>query len=229
MEKRFVILFALAVSVSSLSWCTENSQGVLTIDMGPMFSGKSTKAVKLLQSLENAKVKAQGFKHCWDDRYAKNEIIAHTGEKYPACPIKTADDLLKNLKDDTRHIVLDETQFFPTKSMVACIETLLKKGINVTVLGLDLDFRGLKWPTMATLAKKAKEVTLLRAICYKCKGLATKTQRLVNGKPADPFDPTVVIGSQELYQPSCEGCFKISKRRLKKYVRLNSSKTNQQK
>ncbi|MDD4895515.1 MAG: thymidine kinase, partial [Atribacterota bacterium] len=36
-----------------------------------------------------------------------------------------------------------------------------------------------------------------------CGKTATRTQRLVNGKPADYNDPTILIGAKESYEARC--------------------------
>jgi thymidine kinase len=36
-----------------------------------------------------------------------------------------------------------------------------------------------------------------------CGGPASRTQRLVNGKPAHFDDPVVVVGAQEMYEARC--------------------------
>jgi thymidine kinase len=46
-------------------------------------------------------------------------------------------------------------------------------------------------------------VDKLRAICMVCGEEASRTQRLVNGKPAHYDDPIVVVGAQELYEARC--------------------------
>ena len=61
------------------------------------------------------------------------------------------------------------------------------------VAGLDKDFRGESFGVMPELLTRAEFVTKLTAVCAKC-GAATRTQRLVNGKPAGFEDPIVMVG-----------------------------------
>lgn len=63
-------------------------------------------------------------------------------------------------------------------------EYLADKGIRVIVAGLDKDFRGEPFGVMPQLLTRAEFVTKLTAVCTKCGAPATRTQRLVNGKPA---------------------------------------------
>ena len=48
-----------------------------------------------------------------------------------------------------------------------------------------------------------EQLDKLNAICMVCGGPASRTQRLVNGKPAAYDDPVVIVGAQELYEARC--------------------------
>ena len=50
---------------------------------------------------------------------------------------------------------------------------------------------------------KAEKVDKLHAICMVCGYEASRTQRLVNGKPARYDDPVVIVGASELYEARC--------------------------
>ena len=65
------------------------------------------------------------------------------------------------------------------------------------VTGLNLDFAGRPFGSMPELMARADEVTMLTAICVICGETATRTQRLVNGRPAASDDPLVVIGGMD--------------------------------
>ncbi len=56
---------------------------------------------------------------------------------------------------------------------------------------------------MPMLMSKAERVDKLHAICMVCGDEASRTQRLVNGKPARYDDPVVIVGASELYEARC--------------------------
>jgi thymidine kinase len=61
---------------------------------------------------------------------------------------------------------------------------------------------------MPTLLALADEISTLTAICVVCGETATRTQRLVGGRPAAVDDPLVVIGgfdpaAVETYEARC--------------------------
>ena len=56
---------------------------------------------------------------------------------------------------------------------------------------------------MPELMARAERVDKLQAICMVCGESASRTQRLVDGKPARFDDPVVVVGAQEIYEARC--------------------------
>ena len=118
------------------------------------------------------------------------------------------EDILKKIEADTEVVAIDEVQFFD-KDIVEVCEYLADKGIRVMVAGLDKDFRGESFGVMPELLTRAEFVTKLTAVCAKCGAPATRTQRLVNGKPAGFEDPIVMVGADESYEPRCRHCHQV--------------------
>ena len=102
-------------------------------------------------------------------------------------------------------------QFFD-ESIVDVCDTLALQGKRVIVAGLDLDFRGEPFGPMPILMAKAESVRKLHAICMVCGGEASRTQRLINGKPAYYEDPIILIGAEETYEARCRGCHEVPHR-----------------
>jgi len=84
-----------------------------------------------------------------------------------------------------------------------------KKGKLVKVAGLGTDFRGGPFGVMPKLITTAEFVTKLTAVCMTCGAPATRTQRLVNGQPADYFDPIILVGAAESYEARCRHCHDV--------------------
>ena len=66
---------------------------------------------------------------------------------------------------------------------------------------MDRDFRGEPFGPMPELLARAEFVTKLTAICVKSGLPATRTQRIIDGKPAAYTDPTILVGANESYEP----------------------------
>ena len=62
---------------------------------------------------------------------------------------------------------------------------------------------------MPHLMALADSVDKLHAICVICGGPATRTQRLIGGKPAPYDSPTIMIGGQESYEARCRHCHQV--------------------
>ena len=91
-------------------------------------------------------------------------------------------------------------QFFESAVTDLCRE-LAEQGVRVIVAGLDLDFRGEPFGPMPLLMAEAEQVSKLQAICLVCGTAASRTQRLIDGRPAGYGDP--VVGAQEVYEARC--------------------------
>ena len=109
---------------------------------------------------------------------------------------------------------IDEVQFFDD-GIVDAIAALVARGARVVAAGLAQDFRGLPFGAMPTLLCVAEFVDKLEAVCHRCGGPATLTQRLVDGAPA-PFDgATVQIGALDSYEARCRACYEPGSSRSK--------------
>ena len=87
--------------------------------------------------------------------------------------------------------------------IVPVVQDLAKKGYRVIAAGLDLDFRGEPFGPMPNLLCIAEQLTKLQAVCAVCGSPASRTQRLIDGKPASYHDPVILIGASESYEPRC--------------------------
>jgi thymidine kinase len=97
---------------------------------------------------------------------------------------------------------LDEVQFFDAE-VIEVVQSLANRNLRVIVAGLDQDFRGEPFGCMPVLMALAERVDKFSAICMVCGEPATRTQRLVNGRPAHYHDPVVIIGASEMYEARC--------------------------
>ena len=183
-------------------------EGWLEVICGCMFAGKTEELIRRINVLSYAKMKIIVFKPRIDDRYSAIEIVSHSGIKVPCLVINKAAEILKEIKADTQVVVIDEVQFFVADIVDMC-EYLADKGIRVIVAGLDKDFRGEPFGVMPQLLTRAEFVTKLTAVCTKCGAPATRTQRLVNGKPASFNDSIVLVGAVEHYEPRCRHCHEV--------------------
>ena len=186
--------------------------GCIEVVCGPMYSGKSEELIRRIRRAEIAKQKVQVFKPTIDDRYDKQDIVSHRGDKIQGIPVSRSEDILNYLDEDTEVIGIDEVQFFDD-GIIKIVNQLADNNKRVIVAGLDTDFRGEPFSVMPQLMAIAEFVDKITAICMKCGNPATKTQRLIDGKPADYNDPIVLIGAKESYEARCRNCHEVPNKR----------------
>jgi thymidine kinase len=143
-----------------------------------------------------------------DDRYSNSEVVSHNKNKTKSVNISSAKQIFDYIDKETDVVAIDEIQFLDEEAVAIC-EYLASKGIRVIVSGLDKEFRGEPFTFMPKLLAIAEYVTKLTAVCVKCGSPATRTQRIVNGKPAKYNDPIVMIGAEESYEARCRSCHKV--------------------
>ncbi|MFV0394311.1 MAG: thymidine kinase [Coprobacillaceae bacterium] len=183
-------------------------EGWLEVICGCMFAGKTEELIRRINVLSFAKKNILIFKPKIDNRYSDFEIVSHAGTKVPCVVIDKAKDILERITKDTEVVAIDEVQFFD-KDIVEVCEFLADRGMRVMVAGLDKDFRGEAFGVLPELLTRAEFVTKLTAVCAKCGAPATRTQRLVDGKPASFDDPIVLVGAVENYEPRCRHCHEV--------------------
>lgn len=119
---------------------------------------------------------------------------------------KSPKDILTHIKETTTVVAIDEVQFF-SPEIIPVVEYLQRKNINVIVAGLNTDFRGESFGSMGHLLALANESYSLAGVCdvSGCNRSATRTQRLIDGKPAHYDSPIVLIegSGKEEYQTRC--------------------------
>jgi thymidine kinase len=176
--------------------------GSIEVITGSMFSGKTDELIRRLRRARIARQKVQVFKPLIDDRYAVEKVTSHAGSEFEAQPIQCSAEILQFLNEDTTVVAIDEAQFFDAE-VSSIAQELADRGMRVIAAGLDTDFRGEPFGPMPTLMAQAETVDKLQAICMVCGEPASRTQRLLNGKPAHFQEPVVIVGASELYEARC--------------------------
>ena len=185
--------------------------GWIEIIAGGMFSGKSEELIRRLRRSVIARQRVQVFKPIIDDRYGVEVVRSHDGDSFVARPVKSASEITALLEPETSVVAIDEVQFFDP-GIVEVTRELVASGRRVICAGLDLDFRAEPFGPVPALLALAERVDKLEAICVVCGEPATRTQRIVNGTPADYDDPIIVIGAQEAYEARCRLCHEVPRK-----------------
>lgn len=175
--------------------------GFIEVVCGPMFAGKTEELIRRAKRLKYAKQNYLVFKPSIDNRYStKAEIVSHSLLTESAILVESSKDILDHITNSVQAVIIDEAQFFDA-DIVKIADQLADSGIRVIVGGLDRDFKGEPFGPMPQLLAIAEFVTKLTAICVRTGHPATRTQRMINGKPANVDDPLIVVGASNSYEP----------------------------
>lgn len=182
----------------------------LEVIVGPMFSGKTSELIRLIEREVYAKKKGAIFKPSLDGRYSVDDIVSHNGLHYEAHRVQATEAGIRRVSEVVEQgaidaVGVDEVQFFP-ESIVAVLDALASSR-RVIACGLNLNFRAEPFASTMQLAARADSVRYLSAVCVICGQDATRTQRLVGGKPAPRDSPTIVVGGKDIYEPRCRRCY----------------------
>ncbi|HEX5828201.1 MAG TPA: thymidine kinase [Candidatus Limnocylindrales bacterium] len=182
----------------------------LHVIAGCMSSGKTDELLRLLRRAEIAKRRILLVRPEVDSRTPAEYAESRSKARYPSTPVPQGEPvrILSLARErDVDLVGIEEAQFFDG-SLPRVVETLRQSGRHVIASGLNTDFAGRPFGSMPELLALADEITMLSAICVVCGETATRTQRLVGGRPAAIDDPLIVIGgfdapAIETYEARC--------------------------
>ena len=182
------------------------SGGWIEVISGVMFSGKSEELLRRVRRALLAKKRVQVFKSHLDERYGGlASVSTHDGDRRASEPVSTSTEVMERVHAETSVVAIDEVQFLDG-GIVAVANALADRGARVIVAGTDMDFRGLPFGPIPALLAVAERIDKLHAICVRCGQLATRNQRLVDGRPAPAEGPTIQVGGLETYEARCRAC-----------------------
>ena len=175
--------------------------GKLVVNTGSMFSGKTTELLRQGKRHVLARQEVLYIKPDVDTRYSDDKIVSHTGEFTDAL-ILSPDEMIYDLQEVNNADVLlvDEVQFFD-EGMALQLNQLVNDGKTVYVSGLDLDFKGKPFMTVALLMSFADEVNKFKAVCSDCGSDAYVSAMI------EMTHERVTLGSDDKYKPVCRRCY----------------------
>jgi thymidine kinase len=181
--------------------------GHLSVFLGPMGSGKTTRAKEQVSQFCSL-----GFKTAYvisdldKKRNSSNNLPyshnPHSGSIDPKATILSCDNLSILPFDDYEVIIIDEAQFFPEDDLVSVVRKLVKNKY-VQVYGLSGDFKGNKFGGVIELIPFADTFEQMTAKCVEC----TISKRLINAsftdKLSDDQGDILEVAGMGLYKPVC--------------------------
>jgi len=169
--------------------------GYLELILGPMFSGKSSKLIQIIQKYKILKQSILVLKPNIDNRYSYNsEITTHDKIATDCLLIKELSEILDVSNYDI--IVIEEGQFF-TDIYEKVSEWCKTK--KVYVAGLNGDANQNLFGNLYKLISIVDNIVFLTALCIKCNNgnSAIFSKKNINN------NLIVEVGGSELYEVVC--------------------------
>jgi thymidine kinase len=178
-----------------------------------MFSGKTEELIRRLNHVRIARQHLVAFTPRRDTRYKIGNLVSHNGLSVEAHAIDSVCEIPAYIEHRPHVVALDELHFLDDSPETICRATqdLADQGLRVIVAGLDQDYRAAPFPAMAGLMAVAEQVDKLFAICVRCGSYATRSQRLIDNRPAPANAPTIVVGGLDLYEARCRNCYEAAR------------------
>ncbi|MFV9506156.1 MAG: thymidine kinase [Oscillochloridaceae bacterium umkhey_bin13] len=186
--------------------------GRIEVICGCMYSGKTEELIRRMRQVMIARQACRIFTPRLDTRYRVGHIASHTGASLEAVPVSSIQEVMAG-SETVQVVAIDELHFLEDRAadILAACQTLADRGLRVIVAGLDQDFRAEPFPGMMELMAVAEQVDKLYAICVRCGAYATRSQRLIDGKPAPHDAATLVVGGLDLYEARCRNCYEVAR------------------
>lgn len=184
--------------------------GWVEVIAGCMYSGKTDELKRRLRQGLYANRQISVFTPVLKNQdYGAPLIIdLDDGPRLESQPVETTGAILEHVREGDDIVAIDEAQFFDVE-LVRVVDKLATMGYRVIVAGLDTDFRGRPFEVVAVLMAQAEKVSKLQAICMECGADASRSQRLVEGRPAQANEPTLRVAHQAHYEARCRACHMV--------------------
>lgn len=185
------------------------SMSITTI-VGPMFSGKTTELIRLVDRQNISKKRCLIIKNTIDHRFDANDdrkyLITHSKMSFRKCDIillssfvdlTAADNIIANYDV----VGIDEGFFFD--GITEFCTKLANNGVDVIVSTIDTSYKQQVFDQISKLMALSETIIKLNAVCHKClNDKACFTIMLDNKKSSD----TIFVGGEETYQSVCRKC-----------------------
>jgi thymidine kinase len=182
----------------------ENKLGNIKVITGCVNSGKSEKLGKEYVDYDSDEDNKTLFipsmsSHYFDLSFGDEYI--ETVEVSPSDPMEIESHIL-----DEDAVFIENSHFFfrEAEDFLNLCVSLSKKGIDVFVCGLDQDFLGREFESISLVMVESDEIVKCNTECSvnSCNNNATKSQKLVDGLPADSTDSIIDLGLDS-YEARC--------------------------
>ena len=174
----------------------------LEILLGPMFAGKSSAVLRIVNRYKSLKWPICSITHSSDNRFSNDAMLMN--HDLASIPCMKWSTLMDHISEPhflhSKLVIIDEAQFFP--DLRAFVEYAVDHcGKDVLVVGLDGDAERQPFGQILECIPLADTVTKLKAFCGEC-GNGTEAIFTFRKKSVETKEQ-VLVGGAETYVPLC--------------------------
>lgn len=174
-----------------------HGRGSIGLLIGPMFAGKTSEMMRLVERHNMAGRKCLIVKYSGDKRYSEDEVVTHRGVRAMVTTAST--DRIADVDCSAYGVIgIDEGQFYP--DIVDAANRLADSGKIVIISYLDATYERKPFGPLAQLVASAEYVQKLAAVCT-CGDDAHYSKRMTADTELE------VIGGADKYRAVCRKCY----------------------
>ncbi len=182
--------------------------GKLTLIVGPMYSGKTSALLSLVEIYALGKKNYVVFKPEIDRRYSSEYVVSHSGMKTSALVVGSSESLHARMREldgeKVQAVFVDEVHFLD-EGIVDVAKGIIDQGIDVFCVGLDMSYRQKPFVVTAKLMAVADEIVKKRAVCHNC----GEYNAVLSYRTTNDIEGDIDVGGMEKYVAVCRDCYKI--------------------
>ena len=180
-----------------------SNQGYLELIIGPMYAGKSTELIRIINRYKCLKKNITVINHTLNNRYGSIGITTHNKEKIDQCIIlNKLSELDIDILNKSDVIIIEELQFF-SDAFHYIVDWCDNKDKIIIAAGLDGDFKREPFGDVLRLIPHSDKITKLSALCKRCGDgtLAHFSKRITHD------NEKTLVGSNDFYEAVCRKHF----------------------
>ena len=174
---------------------------------GTMTSAKTLNLLAVAHNYRSQNKKIILIKPAFDTRFGAEMIKSRAGLENEADILVNSDTPL-NYSDfkDVSCVLVDEAQFLSTNIVEQLRKLSIELNIPVICYGLRADFKSYLFEGSKRLLELADTIEEVKTTCYYCNKKAIMNLKHVDGKAVN-VGPSIELGTEEKYFPTCYGCY----------------------
>jgi len=179
---------------------SDKSVGHLTLIIGPMYSGKSTRLINYARKFKIINKKFLIFKHNIDTRYDTDFICSHNLDKEPCICIDDVYKIFDHLEyNKTDVIIIEEGQFFPI--LIEPIKQMIDIDNKIVIIsGLNGDSNREQFGDINNLIPHCDNIEYCTSLCKIC---SNGTPAIFSKKIIINNTDQILVGSYDHYIAVC--------------------------